>query len=190
LAGSTLRAQLLFARTFLKHPLMLGSVIPSSRALVNRVLEQIDWSATRVIVEYGPGVGTITSAILQNLRSDGVIVAIDYNPDFADYLRQSTRDPRLKVVHGSAADVERILESVGLEGADCIVSGIPFSTLPHGLRQSLLEDSRRVLLPGGKMIVYQFTGAVLPHLEQVFGEVSQQRELMNILPARVFSCSR
>jgi phospholipid N-methyltransferase len=169
---------------------MLGSVIPSSRALVNRVLEQIDWEATRVIVEYGPGVGTITSAMLKNLRPDGVIVAIDYNPDFADYLRSTSLDPRLTVVHGSAAEVERILDSVGVDGADCIVSGIPFSTLPHGLRESLLEDSRRVLLPGGKMIVYQFTGAVLPHLERVFGQVSQQRELLNILPARVFSCSR
>src|SRR5262245_13274106 len=47
----------LFASNFLRHPFMLGSIIPSSRHLVNRVLEPIDWATARVIVEYGPGVG-------------------------------------------------------------------------------------------------------------------------------------
>ncbi len=34
---------LLFAGNFLRHPYMLGSIIPSSRFLVNQVLEPIDW---------------------------------------------------------------------------------------------------------------------------------------------------
>jgi len=60
-------ALLLFSRNFLKHPRMLGSVIPSSRFLVNRLLRQVDWSRARTIVEYGPGVGTITSHLLRRL---------------------------------------------------------------------------------------------------------------------------
>ena len=48
---------LLFARNFLKHPRMLGSLIPSSRFLIDEVLQAVDWANARVIVEYGPGGG-------------------------------------------------------------------------------------------------------------------------------------
>ncbi len=169
---------------------MLGSAIPSSRSLVNRVVQQIDWRNTRVLVEYGPGVGTLTAAMLRLLSPDGTLVAIDFNRDFAAYLRRALPDPRLKVVHASAADVEQVLARLGLSGADCILSGIPHSTLPPDVRAAILERSHRLLRPGGTFIVYQFTGAVLPQLREVFGEVNQQFELLNILPARIFCCSR
>jgi phospholipid N-methyltransferase len=183
-------ASLLFARTFLKHPIMLGSLIPSSRPLVQKVAQQIDWQNTQVLVEYGPGVGTFTAELLRRLRPDGVLVAIDFNRDLAAYLRRHIRDPRLRVAHASAGEVERVLASCGLDAADCIVSGIPFSTLAPGLRGQVIAASYRVLRPGGNFIVYQFTGAVLPHLRDAFGDVRQQFELMNILPARIFCCSR
>ena len=88
---------LLFSRNFLKHPRMLGSVIPSSRFLVNRLLRQVDWSRARTIVEYGPGVGTITSHLLRRLGPDGRLVAIDTNRDFVRHLGRTLRDPRLHV---------------------------------------------------------------------------------------------
>src|SRR5258708_1647724 len=44
----------LFAKNFLQHPKMLGSLIPSSRFLVDRLLGKIDWGRAKVIVEYGP----------------------------------------------------------------------------------------------------------------------------------------
>jgi phospholipid N-methyltransferase len=169
---------------------MLGSFIPSSPSLVRRLSEQIPWSRTQVLVEYGPGVGTVTTALLRHLRPDGVLIAIDYNRDFAAYLRRAIPDPRLRVVHASAAEVDRVLAGLGLEGADCIVSGIPHSTLPLEVRARIIENTRQVLRPGGSFIVYQFTGAVLPQLEQAFGDVRQHRELRNILPARIFCCSR
>jgi len=43
-----------------------------------------------------------------------------------------------------------------------------------------------VLRPNGAFLVYQFTGAVLPYLRQVFGRVHQEYEPRNILPARIF----
>ena len=46
---------LLFGRNFLKHPRMLGSLIPSSRFVVDKVLGQVDWGRARTIMEYGPG---------------------------------------------------------------------------------------------------------------------------------------
>src|SRR5271155_4548200 len=67
---------LLFARNFFRHPRMLGSIVPSSRFLIKHLLEPIDWAEARVIVEYGPGVGVITTEILRRMRPDASLIAI------------------------------------------------------------------------------------------------------------------
>lgn len=184
------RRALLFAQNFLKHPKMIGSLIPSSRFLIERLLGQVDWNRVKVAVEYGPGVGTITKDVLQRLPPDAVLIAIELNDDFADFLRDDVTDPRLRVVHGSAGDVRKILRAQGFDSADVIISGIPYTTLPEDLRRTVLRESRSALSAGGRMLVYQFTRAVLPYLKREFGEVHQDFEPLNVLPAQVFACEK
>src|SRR5437868_13777116 len=86
---------LLFAANFLRHPHMLGSIVPSSRFLVDQVLAPIDWHCARVIVEYGPGVGTFTGEILRRMHPQAQLVAIETNRSFVRFLRRSLPDPRL-----------------------------------------------------------------------------------------------
>ena len=93
---------------------MVGSIIPSSRILIEKMLGRVDWENTKVFVEYGPGVGTFTRPILDKLGPDARLVTIDTNADFTRYLKESIDDPRLIAVNGSAADVEKILEDRGL----------------------------------------------------------------------------
>lgn len=180
---------LLFARNFLKHPKMLGSFIPSSRFLIEEVLEPVDWNRARVVVEYGPGVGSFTAEILRRMRPDATLIAVETNPDFVDYLRTSLRDSRLQVVQGSAADTERLLSERGAGRADYIVSGIPFSTMPEELRESILRTTHSVLAPDGAFLVYQFSTRVLPDLRRVFARVERGFEPLNILPAHFFVCA-
>lgn len=176
---------LLFAHNFIKHPKMLGSVIPSSRFLIDHLLRQIDWKSARVIVEYGPGVGTITGELLSRLGPDGHLVVLETNDDFVKLLRQSG-DPRLHVVHGSAEDVSGALRRLGLGDADYIISGIPFSTMPKEVRAAVVAATRHALRPGGAFLVYQFSAAVLPYLRREFRTVHQEFEPLNIPPARLF----
>jgi phospholipid N-methyltransferase len=178
----------LFALNFFKHPKMLGSIIPSSRFLIERVLSEVDWNRARVMVEYGPGVGTFTSEILKRMSPDGVLIVFETNPDFVQFLRASFPDPRLQVVHGSAAEVKTVLTGRGLEGADYVISGIPFSTLPEQVRADILEATRGALTPEGAFLVYQFSPKVLQYLEQFFTRVTRGFEPWNILPAQIFSC--
>jgi trans-aconitate methyltransferase len=92
---------------------MLGSVIPSSLFLIEGVLQQIAWHRARVIVEYGPGVGTFTLEILRRMGRDSRLVAIETNPEFVAHLRESCPDPRLHVAHDSAAEVGPVLAPDG-----------------------------------------------------------------------------
>jgi phospholipid N-methyltransferase len=180
--------RLLFARNFLRHPLMLGSIIPSSRFLIRQLLDPIDWTRAHVIVEYGPGVGGITAEVLRRMPADGLLIAIEKNPDFVGHLRSTFSDRRLKLVEGSAEEVDEILRRCGRSQADYIISGIPFSTIPAPLRERILRTTREVLAPGGAFLVYQFTTRVLPDLRRIFGYVGRRFELLNVLPAHLFIC--
>ena len=71
---------LLFALNFLKHPKSVAGLLPSSRFLVDGVLKQIDWSQARVIVEYGAGVGVFTHRVLDRMRTDATLIALEINP--------------------------------------------------------------------------------------------------------------
>lgn len=179
---------LLFGRNFIKHPKMLGSLIPSSRFLVNKVLNEVDWVHARVFLEYGPGVGTFTTEILRRMRPDAVVIALETNADFVRFLRGKIHDDRLHVVHGSAADADAALARLNLSHADYILSGIPYTTIPAEIREVILRKTHSLLHPSGAFLVYQFTRTVLPYLQQVFSSIEQDFEPLNVMPARLFFC--
>ena len=179
---------LLFAKNFLRHPHMLGSIIPSSRFLVNTVLAPVDWSRARVIVEYGPGVGTFTGEILRRMRSDATLIVIETNLEFVRFLDHEFRDARLRIEHDSAENVQRILGRLGLQRAQYIVSGIPLGSMPRNLQARIAATSRTVLGVHGAFLVYQFTSRVLPVLRRIYARVRRQWELRNIPPAQMFEC--
>jgi len=180
----------LFGRNFFKFPAMLGSVIPSSRFLVNDVLSQVDWDTARVVVEFGPGVGTMTREILRRMRPDATLVAVELNPEFVEFLNAEIPDSRLQLVNTSAGKVRAVLQQLGLPGADCIISGIPYTNMPEPIRREIIEESKRALAPQGAMLIYQFTRTVLPYLESSFPSVRQAFQPLNIFPARIFHCTQ
>ena len=179
----------LFARNFFKYPAMLGSVIPSSRFLVKDLMAQVDWDRARVLVEFGPGVGTITREVLKRMRPDAVLLVIELNEEFVQYLKATIRDPRLRVIHGSAAHVRRILSEQGLAPADSIISSIPYSLLPETLRLEIVAESRLALKAHGSLLVFQYNRTLLPYLKSSFSTVRLNFQLFNILPALIFHCT-
>jgi phospholipid N-methyltransferase len=180
---------LLFATNFLRHPNMLGSIIPSSRFLVDQVLEPIDWGRARVIVEYGPGIGTFTGEILRRMRSDAHLVVIETNRDFVRFLQRTLPDPRLHVVHDSAAEVQRVLHWLALPAPRYVISGIPLGSMPDPVRADIAVKTRAALEPGGAFLVYQFTARALPTLQRIFATVQRSREPRNFPPAQLFLCT-
>src|SRR3546814_9149346 len=84
----------MFVRGFIKHPVMVGSIVPSSPTLIRHMLRPVDWKTTKLFVEYGPGVGTFCRPILEHLPGDATLIAIDTNEDFIDYLTKDIRARR------------------------------------------------------------------------------------------------
>ncbi|MES2782258.1 MAG: methyltransferase domain-containing protein [Pseudomonadota bacterium] len=175
-----------FFKGFIKHPVMVGSIIPSSSLTVKKMLAPVDWDNTKLFVEYGPGIGTFCQPVLDRMRPDATLLVIDLNEDFIEYLRHTIRDSRFIAVHGSAADVNEIINNFGFEHADYILSGLPFSTLPNNLGPLIAEETAKAIRPGGAFLVYQFRARARDFMTPHFGKIDNRFEFWNILPCHLF----
>ncbi|MBN8839379.1 MAG: methyltransferase [Sphingomonadales bacterium] len=176
----------MFFRGFLKHPVMVGSIIPSSDKLIEKMLGPVDWQRCKLFVEYGPGVGTFCRPILEKMAPDATLLTIDTNPDFINYLRHTIADSRFVAVHGSAADVETIVRDHGHEKADYVLSGLPFSTLPTGIGPAIAAATQRVLRTEGAFLVYQFSPKVRDFIAPHFPRIDHGMEWWNVPPAQLY----
>lgn len=175
-----------FLQGFVEHPVMVGSIIPSSRFTIARMLGPVKWEECKVFVEYGPGVGTFCRPVLERLRRDGQLIVIDTNPLYIDYLKATITDSRFSAVLGSAADVEAIVRAHGHDHADYVLSGLPFSTLPDGVGPTIAAATHRVLRPGGAFLVYQFSAKARDFMARHFGRIDAGFEFWNVLPCKLF----
>jgi len=189
-ARQALRERLAFLREFVAHPGQVGSVIPSSHTLEQRLVRNAQLLRARCVVELGPGTGGTTRAFLRAMPTTAQLLAIELSEDFAARLRLSIRDPRLTVVHGSAEYIDRFLAEHGLPAPDAVISGIPFSTMPRELADGIAAGIARVLAPGGRFVAYQVRPHVADYATPYLGQARRQWELINIPPVRVFTWTR
>jgi len=179
-----------FLRGFFHKPKQVGSIIPSSRFLERRIIRCADVAQARTLVELGPGTGGTTRALLRAMAPDARLIAIEINPRFVRHVRSQVSDGRLSVLEGSATDVAQLLAREGLEDADVMLSGIPFSTMPRPLGLAILRSVRGALRPGGRFVAYQFRDRVETLGREVFGRAKIQTEVRNVPPMRVYTWER
>ncbi len=175
-----------FLQGFIEHPVMVGSIIPSSRFTIAKMLGPVKWDECQLFVEFGPGVGTFSRPVLERLPRDGKLIVIDTNPLFIDYLKATIADSRFIPVLGSAADVEAIVRAHGFDHADYVLSGLPFSTLPDGIGPAIAAATHRVLRPGGACRVYQFSAKARDFMAKHFTHIDAGYEPLNVLPCKLF----
>jgi phosphatidylethanolamine/phosphatidyl-N-methylethanolamine N-methyltransferase len=174
-----------FLLGFLRRPLSVASVVPSSRWLTRRVAQATVSGDTRVVVELGPGTGAVTRALLDVLPRDGRLLALELEPDFAERLGDEP-DPRLVVHQGNALDLECVVHDHRLTRVDAVVSGIPFSTLGPEAGRRVLDVAWRVLAPGGRFVAYQFRPHVDRFATPLFGPPEVEFEPRNVPPMSVY----
>ncbi len=174
-----------FLQGFLKSPMEVGSIIPSSRFLERRIVRSAEVGRAKLVVELGPGTGGTTRALLKAMDPGARLVAIEVNPRFVALLRR-IRDPRLIVHEGSAAEIGEVLAHYGLPAPDVILSGIPFSTMKRSVAMAILRSVHDALEPGGLFVGYQVRDRIGTLGREVFGRPHVQMELLNVPPMRVY----
>jgi phosphatidylethanolamine/phosphatidyl-N-methylethanolamine N-methyltransferase len=88
-----------------------------------------------LVVELGPGSGTVTEALVARGIAPRRLVAIECTPYFAQLLRQ--RFPAATVIEGDAFDFERHLPANAKVAA--VLCGVPLLNFPPEKRSALIE---------------------------------------------------
>lgn len=127
-------SKLKFFAKFIKNPVNIGSVIPSSRFLSNAIKKIVERLEPANIIELGSGTGAITRGIRHKNPS-----LIELDKDLSGILK--TRFPELKVLNICALDA---ISNIDKETA--IVFSIPLINNP--LKKKFIDAINKKYLEG------------------------------------------
>ena len=182
------KARSTFLKEFLKRGNKVGSVAPSSRFLVRKMIANLDFAHAKVIVELGPGEGCITRELVKKLSPHTHLFVFEMNAQFVEDFLQFD-NPNVHVINDSAEHVRKYVEAAGFTEVDYVISSLPLTIFPQALKEKIVADSAGILKPGGLYRQYQYSTTALKLLKSKFQRVKLDYTPFNIPPAFVYTCS-
>ncbi len=175
-----------FLQTFFKERKQVGALAPSSRFLVKKMCDTIDFSNVKNIIELGPGTGVFTEELLQRAPKDCKIFVIELNESFYNLLKNKITDPRVILLRESADNLDAIISEHQVESVDAILSSLPLAVIPDQIRKKIIIKSHTVLKEGGRYVQYQYSLNAKKLIERKFGKLKMGFVAINIPPAFVY----
>jgi len=183
--GIRLDDEVRFIRSWIERPLSIGAVTPSGKVLARTMARYVDPDSTGPVVELGPGTGPITEALVAAGVEPSRLVLVEFDPTFCRILR--SRYPDATLVQGDAYSLRRLLETLLIQPAAAVVSGLPLITKPLKMRLRLLRDAFDLMLPGAPFVQFTYSvAAPVPKRLGGFTAEASERIWLNIPPARVW----
>lgn len=172
---------------FFFAPRRIGSITPSSRFLVNALLESIPWYEVKTIVELGAGTGVVTREIERRKQQDCKTVIFEIDPYLREILHKEDPD---RIICSNAVQLCAELEQLKIPMVECIVSSLPFANFKERERLVLLQQIRKTLFPNQLFIAYQYSLQMKPLLQRFFQQVEVRFVPFNLPPAFVYICRK
>jgi phosphatidylethanolamine/phosphatidyl-N-methylethanolamine N-methyltransferase len=145
----------LFRRRLLRNPRQVSAIAPSSRTLARAMTLGLGPNSGR-IVEFGPGTGRFTEAILARGVPPENVTLFELDEEFVAYLRQ--KFPGVTVHQLPAQEAARLVDP----GVSTVISGLPLLSMPPEVREGIVDAAFKVLGPRGRYV--QFTYGPRPPL--------------------------
>jgi len=198
-----LGAALQFMQTGIRQIDKNASLLPSSPFLVDAMVASAPLTHAHCVVEFGPGTGVVTKAILKALPKDAHLHAIELDGELLKTTTRLIDDERLRPIHGSAADAAAMLKASGCKHASAVFSSLGLALMHDALRGSIVDAARDVLSPEGIFVQYQYVhGRAVTYqfgqgfgrfngkkyLRQYFREIKSKVVIPNFPPALVYTC--
>jgi len=142
-----------FFRRWLAHPLEMGSIVPSSRALGRRVAAAVRAGPAGAVIELGAGTGAITRAMLEGGIAPARLTVVEIVPEMASILRAAY--PGVTVLCGDAWRLPALLAPELRGRIGSVVCGIPLVLLPQ-TRQRALVEAIEAVAPGRGFLHYTY----------------------------------
>lgn len=182
--------QLSFVKQYLMKPRSVGAILPSSKYLANKMMEGIDFNRATCIVEFGPGTGIFTDALLSRRKKNTKLILFETNHEFCAILKEKYQnESNLYIYHASAECIEEHLLHHDIQSVDYIVSGLPFASLPSHVSTQILHETKRYLKNNGQFITFQYTLFKKKFIGKYFRNIRTKRVFRNVPPAYVLFCT-
>ena len=176
-----------FLQGFLRSPLEVGSVIPSSRFMVNKVMNRVREVEPKSVVELGAGTGVFTRELDKHCGQASSFMVFEKDETMKKKLEDSFPH---RSIYADALDLPNILQQQNHGKVDCIVCGLPFTLFPKAKTEEMFEKIYDSLADDGTFIMYQYTTHMKQRLQNLFGQVTTRYVLLNIPPTFVFFCKK
>ncbi|WP_249124287.1 class I SAM-dependent methyltransferase [Saccharopolyspora erythraea] len=185
-----------FFATALRNPRMVGAATPTSSAVAATVGQVVPTTGEPVVLELGPGTGSLSNGIHDRLPPGARHIGIELGEDMVEHLRE--HKPWMEVVHGDAGDLLSILDQRGIGKVDAVVSSIPWSLLADDVQDHVLKQVTEAMAPHAAFTALTYLPAdrtaggrrFRVRLAETFDEVLTHTTWKNFPPILHYLCRR
>lgn len=147
----------LFFRHWLRHPLGIGAILPSSLAVARAMARDLPLWRSGAVLELGGGTGVVTRGLLEAGCPPDRLLVVEREAALAEVLRQRFGDVR--VIEGNACAIGTILAGAGVTQLAAVVSSLPIKWFPVESQRAVIDPCLDLLGQGGMFL--QLTNALV-----------------------------
>lgn len=156
-----MKENLQFLQAFLKNPLKVGAIAPSSPELAAEMLQGIHPDDHNIVLELGVGTGAITKFLRDAIPSKASYLGLELDEDLVRALNKNF--PDMNIICGNAADAYAIHGDSGLGKVRYVVCCLPFVSLPKEISENVLTEIAKFMEEGCELRIFQYAhGYYLP----------------------------
>ncbi len=174
----------MFFRRWLANPLQMGSVVPSSAALCQRIVRHTRRAPDEAVLELGAGTGVISRALLESGIPPERLIVVEIVPDMAEHLRAVL--PGVQVIEGDARHLAKLVPQHWHGKIGSVVCGIPLVLLPVAEQRRFI-DAIQSVAPGRGFLHYSYCAtSPLPWRKHALTAQREAWTPLNFPPASVW----
>ena len=176
----SIKNQFSYLQNFISSPRTFGTLAPSSPWLCQAMVNQVDWTKSLKIAEFGAADGVLTRRILGKMRVDAQLQAFEIQPNFIHKLNLID-DQRMLVMGHSAEHLQGDF--------DAIFCCLPLLSIPTRISMKILQRAQQRLKQNdGELILFQYSRLSEKMLSRYFSW-KKIRVVKNFPPALVYVCN-
>ncbi len=177
-----------FLQAFLKNPLKVGSIAPSSPELAQQMVAGIRPNEESVVLELGVGTGAITKFLQDIVPNRESYLGIEIDRTLVKLLKGNF--PALKIVRGNACDTHSIHQKTGFGRVGSIICCLPFVSLPNDVGEKVFAEIDKFMEHGCVFRTFQYAhGYYFPsaiklreHMRQRYGKAKRSPLVVKNVP--------
>lgn len=180
-----------FIQAFLKNPLKVGAIAPSSPDLSRKMLEGIYPNEDSVVLELGVGTGAFTNLIRGIVPNRESYLGIELDKNLVRSLRK--KFPELRFMRGNACKAYALHRRSKLGKVGCVLSGLPFVSMPNEINDRILGEIEKFMEQGCMFRTFQYAhGYYMPSaiklrefMRERYGRAQKSQLIMRNVPPAV-----